>query len=170
VDCISKGKAHKRYEFGAKVSIAVTLHEGFVLGARSYPGNPYDGHTLYDQLQPVETLTGVKPQRAFVDRGYRGHGVTDTAVYISGQKRGVTAQIKRELKRRSAVEPEIGHMKQDGMLSSSTLKGEQGDAINALLAACGHNLRKILNALRALLRLLLWAMSPIEKPMTAMAT
>jgi len=169
VDCISKGKAHKRYEFGVKVSVAVSLHEGFVLGARSYPGNPYDGHTLYDQLQQVETLTGIRPERAYVDRGYHGHGVTDTKVYISGQRRGVTAQIKRELKRRSAVEPEIGHMKQDGLLGRSYLKGEQGDAINALLAACGHNLRKILNALRALWRWMFWAGYAFEARQTGMA-
>lgn len=80
VDCISKGKAHKRYEFGVKASIAVTARESFIVGARSYPGNPYDGHTLADQLQQVETLTGRTPEAYFVDRGYRGSGVKDVAV------------------------------------------------------------------------------------------
>ncbi|QDD96870.1 Transposase (plasmid) [Roseomonas mucosa] len=74
VDCISKGKARVRYEFGTKVSIATTLAGGFVVGMRSMPGNPYDGHTLADALQQVETLTEQRPSLAVVDRGYRGHG------------------------------------------------------------------------------------------------
>ena len=90
-----------------------------------------------------------KPRRCYVDRGYRGHGVTDTAVYISGQRRGLTHSIRRELKRRSAVEPEIGHMKRDGHLGRCYLKGQEGDAMNVLLVACGHNLRKILASLRS---------------------
>jgi IS5 family transposase len=89
VDCISKGKAHKRYEFGVKASIAVTAREAFIVGARSYPGNPYDGHTLADQLQQVETLTACKPETCFVNRGYKGSGVEDVRVLIAGQKRGV---------------------------------------------------------------------------------
>jgi transposase, IS5 family len=74
VDCISKGKARVRYEFGTKVSVATTHKEGFVVGMRSMPGNPYDGHTLREALEQVEILTGTRPKRAFVDRGYRGHG------------------------------------------------------------------------------------------------
>lgn len=150
VECIAKGKAHKRYEFGVKASFATTNRKGFVIGARSYPGNPYDGHTLSDQLQQVKTLTGVYPQRCYVDRGYRGHGVTQAEVYVAGQKRGITAAIKRELKRRNAIEPEIGHMKNDGHLGRCYLKGQHGDAINVLLVASGHNLRKLLALLRAL--------------------
>ncbi len=114
VECISKGKAHKPYEFGVKTSIAVTNKEGFV------------------------------------DRGYRGHEVKDTKVFISGQKRGVTRSIKKALKRRSAIEPEIGHMKNDGRLDRCYLKGAVGDAINVVMVAAGHNLRKILNKLRLL--------------------
>ena len=149
VEFISKGKAHKRYEFGVKASFATTNKQGFVVGARSYPHNPYDGHTLEDQLQQAETLTGVKPERCYVDRGYRGHGITRTKVFISGQRRGVTPTIKKELKRRSAIEPEIGHMKNDGHLGRCYLKGRDGDAMNVLLVACGHNLRKLLAWLRA---------------------
>ena len=149
VECISKGKAHKRYEFGVKASLATTSKTGFVIGARSLPGNPYDGHTLAEQLEQVQILTGITPERSYVDRGYRGHGVTQTKVFISGQKRGVTRTIKRELKRRSAIEPEIGHMKNDGHLGRCYLKGQIGDAMNVLLVACGHNLRKILAWLRS---------------------
>jgi IS5 family transposase len=89
VDCISKGKAHKRYEFGTKVSVATTNRGGFVVGMRALPGNPYDGHTLSEALEQVEILTDQKPEFAFVDRGYRGHGVENVKVFISGARRGV---------------------------------------------------------------------------------
>lgn len=147
-ECISKGKAHKPYEFGVKASFAVTHKEGFVIGAQSCPGNPYDGHTLEPQLNQVTRLTGETPDQCFVDKGYRGHGIKKTAVFLSGQKRGVTKSIRKALKRRSAIEPEIGHMKSDGLLGRCYLKGSIGDAMNVVLVAAGHNLRKILNQLR----------------------
>jgi transposase, IS5 family len=150
VDCISKGKARVRYEFGTKVSVATTHKEGFVVGMRSMPGNPYDGHTLREALEQVETLTEIRPKRAFVDRGYRGHGVQTTAVYIAGQKRGLTPALQRDLRRRSAIEPMIGHMKTDGRLSRCALKGTLGDALHAVLCGCGHNIRMLLAHIRAL--------------------
>lgn len=149
VECISKGKVHKTYEFGVKASIAITNKEGFALGAMSCPNNPYDGHTLKQQLDQVQDLIGNKNsiKQCFVDRGYRGHGIKDIQVFISGQKRGVTNSIKKLLKRRSAIEPEIGHMKNDGRLNRNYLKGKMGDIQNVVLCASGHNLRKILNKL-----------------------
>jgi transposase, IS5 family len=159
VACISKGKAHKKYEFGNKVSVCVTNREGFILGAQGLEGNPYDGHTLKDALDQVTELTGVKPQRCYVDRGYRGHGVTDTEVFLSNQKRKVTPTIKREMKRRSAIEAVIGHQKTEGSLGWNRLRGVLGDQINALMAAIGYNLRLILKALSFLLKIFkeLWA-------------
>jgi IS5 family transposase len=155
VDCISKGKAHKRYEFGTKVSVATTNRSGFVVGMRALPGNPYDGHKLAEALEQVEILTDQRPEMAFVDRGYRGHGVEDVKVFISGARRGVTRTIARLLRRRSAIEPMIGHMKNDGRLTRSTLKGTDGDALFAVLCGCGHNIRMILRHLRAVLRQLI---------------
>jgi IS5 family transposase len=149
VDCISKGKAHKRYEFGVKVSIATTLGSTFVVGARSYPGNPYDGHTLEDQIQQVETLTDVTVAECFVDRGYKGHGIDHTRVLMAGQKRGIGKADQRRLRRRNSIEPIIGHMKTDGKLARSFLKGVLGDALNVLLCACGQNVRKLLQWLRS---------------------
>ena len=148
-ECISKGKAAKKYEFGVKASLAVTNKEGFVIGAMSCPNNPYDGHTLKEQLDQVNALIPDKVQikQCFVDRGYRGHGIKNIKVFISGQKRGVTRHIKKLLKRRSAIEPEIGHMKNDGRLGRNYLKGKIGDMQNVILCASGHNLRKILNKL-----------------------
>jgi transposase, IS5 family len=155
VDCIAKGKARVRHEFGTKVSVATTLAEGFVVGMRSLPGNPYDGHTLPDALQQVETLTDQRPRPVVVDRGYRGHGVKDTTVLISDRRRGLTPRLARLLRRRSAIEPEIGHMRTDGRLARCALKGLLGDAIFARLCGCGHNIRKLLAHLRALLTALL---------------
>ncbi|MBP0447918.1 IS5 family transposase [Roseomonas sp. SSH11] len=158
VDCISKGKARIRFEFGTKVSVATTLTGGFVVGMRSMPGNPYDGHTLPDTLQQVETLTGQLPSLAVVDRGYRGHGAHGTTVLISGTRRGLTPHLRKLLRRRSAIEPEIGHMKSDGLLARCALKGTIGDALYAVLCGCGHNIRKILAHLRTLLIALLGAL------------
>jgi len=146
-ECLSKGKAHKRYEFGVKVSFATTNDSGYVVGAMSCPGNPYDGHTLNDQLSQVETLTQIRPTHCYVDRGYRGHGVTDVDVKISGQRR-LSRRQKQALRRRSAIEPEIGHVKNDGLLGRCFLKGTMGDAINVMLCGSGLNLRKLVAYLR----------------------
>ena len=134
----TKGKARVRYEFGSKVSVATTHKEGFVVGLRAMPGNPYDGHTLREALEQVEILTDTPPKRAFVDRGYRGHGVETADVYISGQRRGMTRSLKRDLRRRSAIEPSIGHMKTDGRLARCPLKGTLGDALHAVLCGRGR--------------------------------
>jgi IS5 family transposase len=155
VACIAKGKAHKKYEFGAKVSVAVTNREGLVIGIQAHAGNPYDGQTLAPALAQVERLTGVAPRRCYVDRGYQGHGVSgDTAVFVAGRRRGITPTVRRELRRRSAIEAMIGHMKLDGKLARNHLKGAVGDAIHALLCGAGHNLRLILRHLARLLRAL----------------
>ena len=151
VDCISKGKARVRYEFGCKVSVATTLAEGFVVGMRSLPGNPCDGHTLAEALEQIEILTDCRPRLAVVDRGYRGHGVETPRILISGSRRGLTASLAAALRRRSSIEPEIGHMKTNGRLARCGLKGPIGDAVLAVLCGCGHNIRKILAHLRALL-------------------
>ena len=157
VECIGKGKARSPYEFGVKVSIVATNRCApagqFVLHAQSLPGNPYDGHTLNDALEGAQRLTGLQIERAYVDKGYRGHDAPDPRrVFISGQKRGVFGVIKRELRRRSAIEPLIGHMKEEGHLGRCYLKGHAGDAANAILTAVGHNFRRILAWLRNLLR------------------
>ena len=164
VECLAKGKAHKRYEFGVKVSVATTNREGLVIGMMALPGNPYDGHTLTAALDQIERMTGVAVARAYVDRGYRGHGLDNRRVFISGQRRGVTPTIRRELRRRSAIEPVIGHMKSDGRLDRNFLAGARGDATNALLCGAGYNLRLILNYLRRLLRALILMLTSSQPP------
>ena len=148
VECIAKGKAHRKYEFGVKVSVATTNRDNFVVGMFAEHGNPYDGHTLSRALRQICEITSKAVKRCYVDRGYRGHGIKDTDIFISGRKRGMTPQMKRELKRRSAIEPVIGHMKTEGKLDRNYLAGELGDKINALLCGAGHNIRIILRKLR----------------------
>lgn len=144
VKCISKGKVHKKYEFGCKASIVLTHKEGFVLGSEALEGNPFDGHTLKQVIENAEKISSKPIERIFVDKGYRGHGIKDKDVFISGQRKGVTSWIKKELKRRSAIEPHIGHMKNDGKLGKNYLKGVLGDKLNAILCGIGHNLRLII--------------------------
>jgi IS5 family transposase len=162
VECIGKGKASAPYEFGMKASIVTTNGRApggqFVLHARALPGNPYDGHTLRGIIEDTQRLIGRDIERAYVDRGYRGHDVENPRrVFISGQKRGVFGRIKRELRRRSAIEAVIGHMKTDGHLGRCYLKGRAGDAANAILSAVGYNLRSVLAWLRIILRTILFA-------------
>jgi IS5 family transposase len=124
-----------------------------VLHAKALPGNPYDGHTLRDVIDQTQKLTGREMERAYVDKGYRGHDTEHPRrVFISGQKRGVFGIIKRELRRRSAIEPVIGHLKAGGHLGRCYLKDRAGDAANAILSAVGYNFRRILAWLSALLR------------------
>jgi transposase, IS5 family len=163
VECIGKGKASAPYEFGVKASIVSTNARApggqFVLHAKALPGNPYDGHTLRAVIEDTQRLTGCEIERAYVDKGYRGHDTANPRrVFISGQKRGVFGAIKRELRRRSAIEPVIGHLKAEGHLGRCYLKGRAGDAANAILTAAGYNFRRILAWLRDLLRLILIAL------------
>ena len=156
VECIGKGKARAPYEFGVKVSLTTTNKRSkggqFILHAKALPGNPYDGHTLREVWEETEALTGRKIERAYVDKGYRGHNAPKPLrVYRSGQKRGVHGQIKKELRRRSAIEAVIGHCKTDGHLDRNFLKGRLGDQINAVMSAVGYNFRLILRWLRYLL-------------------
>ena len=159
--CIAKGKAAKPYEFGCKVSLVLTHKQGLALSSMALPENEFDGHTLDKSLRKAEELAGTKILEGFVDKGYKGHGITDTKIYISGQRRGITKAIKKRLKRRSAIEPHIGHMKSDGNLRRNFLKGILGDALNALLCAVGHNLRMILRKIISFF--MLWIPNAIQE-------
>lgn len=147
VCCIAKGKADKHYEFGCKVGLVLTHKQGLVLSGQALHENPYDGHTLKSGLAHAELMSGIPIEQAFVDKGYKKHEVTDVQVFMTGQK-GLSPSQYKALKRRSAIEPHIGHMKQEGKLARNYLKGAIGDALQAVLVAVGHNLRLILNYLR----------------------
>jgi IS5 family transposase len=170
VECIGKGKAHRPYEFGVKVSVATPLHRcrggQFVAHVAALPGNPYDGHTLAKVIPAITQQIGTSLTRVIADAGYRGHNAPLTPglrVFTSGQKRGVTDQIKRELRRRPAVEPVIGHLKEEHRMGRNYLAGRAGDAANAVLAAVGYNFRLLLAWLADLLCVLL-AIALLDDP------
>ncbi len=120
-------------------------------------------------IEETQALTGREIERIYVDKGYRGHKAPKPlSVFMSGQKRGVHGAIKRELRRRSAIELVIGHMKSDGYLDRNYLKGRDGDHTNAVLSAVGYNLRLILAWLRQLLRLILIAIRGDRSPPSAL--
>lgn len=159
VECIGKGKAHKKYEFGVKTSIATTHKSNFVVGIKALPGNPYDGHTLKEALDQVEELTGIRPDESYVDLGYRKHDETETTIYIARSNAAhKTYALRRDMKRRNAIEPIIGHLKSDGTLGRNYLKGSAGDKINALFSGIGYNLRQILRKLRLFWLCILWVL------------
>ncbi len=150
VECLAKGKVRVLYEFGVKVSITTTHKEGPVVGARSMLGNPYDGHTLADALEQAAILSDASPEVAIVDRGYKGFTIDGVKIYHPGLRRGITRGLRAMIRRRSGIEPAIGHMKTDGRLDRNRLKGALGDAMHAVLCGAGHNLRMILRKLQFL--------------------
>jgi IS5 family transposase len=162
VECIGKGKAHAPHEFGIKVSVATTIKRSrggqFALHAKALPGNPYDGHTLATIIPQMEATIGAEIGRVLADAGYKGHNAPEShkfRVYTAGQKRRMTPAIKREMRRRAAIEPVIGHIKNEHRMGRNYLAHQQGDAINAILAAAGYNFRLLLNWLRLLSRRIL---------------
>jgi len=168
VECIGKGKAHRPYEFGVKVSVATPVKHSaggqFVAHVAALPGNPYDGHTLAKVIPGIEALVGNVLDRIVADAGYRGHNAPPDykfKVYTAGQKRRVTEQVKRDFKRRAAIEPVIGHLKDDHRMGRNYLAHSSGDAINAVLAAAAYNFRRLIAWLRLLLLQILLFFSPV---------
>jgi transposase, IS5 family len=166
VECIGKGKPHKPYEFGVKVSMATTLKHSaggqFITHVKAMPGKPYDGHTLATVIPEIEAQIGNTIQRIIADAGYKGHNAPAAyrfKVYTAGQKRGVTEHIRRQMRRRAAIEPVIGHSKNEHRMDRNYLLGSEGDANNALLAAVGYNFRRLLAWLAFLLSSILAAVT-----------
>lgn len=152
VECIGKGKARQPYEFGVKASIAVTHKSGLMVGARTFPGNPYDGHILAAQLEQTTILledVGRAPKEVVVDLGFRGVEADNPSVEIihRGKYKSLSRPQRRWLKRRQAVEPAIGHLKADHRMDRCWLKGQLGDALQAVLCAAGYNLRWLMRAM-----------------------
>ncbi len=155
VECIGKGKARQPYEFGVKVGIATTERGNLIVGARAFPGNPYDGHTLAEQLEQATILMqdvkgAPKPHTAIVDLGYRGVEVPGVEIIHRGRIKRLSAHARRLLKRRQAIEPVIGHLKDDCGLRRNWLKGAEGDVLHPVLCAAGYNLRWLLRAVTRL--------------------
>ena len=142
-----------------------------MLHAKALHGRPYDGHTLGAVITETQDLTGVEIKRAYVDKGYVGHNAPKPLrVYRSGQKPGVHGQIKKELRRRAAIEPVIGHLKSEGHLDRNYLKGRHGDQANAVLTAAGHNFRLVLRWPRKLLCKIIADLIAVMLPVPALRT
>ena len=182
VQCISKGKEHKKYEFGNKVSIVHTQTTGVIVGALGFR-NQYDGHTLEKTLEQTERLTGKAPNTATVDRGYKGRSkIGETLIQIPKpfNTRTTSAyqqqKLKKSFKRRAAIEPTISHLKTDHRLSRNFYKGIVGDNINVMLAAAAFNFKRMMNKWKAsflsflqnliFMIYLLWQHSTINKKMS----
>ena len=171
VECVGKGKAHKPFEFGVKVSVATPLNRcrggQFVAHVKALPGNPYDGHTLASVIPALEAMIGAELARVVTDAGYKGHHAPKEKrfqVYVAGQKRGLTAAIRRAFRRRAAVEPVIGHLKAEHRMGRNYLAHSAGDAINAVLAAVGYNFRLLLRWLALLCALIAAALGHATRP------
>ena len=150
VEVIAKGKARTPYEFGVKVGITSTLKGNLILGARSFPNNPYDGHTLAEQLEQASILSNSTIKDVYVDLGYRGvdDQNPDVSIKHRGKYKRLNDKERRLLKRRQAIEPIIGHLKSDHRMNRCHLKGAEGDAIHAVLCAAGYNIRWLLRMIR----------------------
>lgn len=148
VYCVSKGKEHKKYEFGSKASIILTKRSGIIVGAYSLEKNEYDGHTLSRALEQCEQIRGVRPSVATADRGYRGKTkIGETEIHIPMPPKKTMSQYEKRkersrFRRRASIEPVIGHLKTDNRLSRNFLKGITGDQINVMLASSAFNFKK----------------------------
>lgn len=169
VYCISKGKAHKKYEYGCKASVVLTQNTGIIVGAMTFRKNVYDGHTLEEALQQATDLTGNAPKTATVDRGYQGkQQLGQTRIYLPKPplKRDSPYQKRKKRKhhrRRAAIEPVIGHLKSDHRAARNFLKGQMGDSMNFMMAAAGFNFRKLMVKLQQIKRWLFSEMDLIPK-------
>ena len=155
VECISKGKARNRYEFGVKVSLAITHKHGLIVGAKRFAGNPFDGHTLAAQITQCNGLiesSGKAVKQAFVDLGYRGVDADNPGVHVvhRGRIKSMSKAQRKQLKRRQAIEPTIGHVKHDNRMIRCHLQGSTGDALHAMACAAGYNIRWLMRAMRQL--------------------
>lgn len=155
--CIAKGKTSKKYEFGCKASITATQQGHFIVGMQTYDGCPNDVTTLKGALIQTSEITGRYPREVYCDKGYRGkarHSELDCEIFIPGMKGQPSVSCKKRLKRRNAIEPIIGHLKSDYGMDRNNLSGRMGDEINALMAACGFNMMKLLKQIITILCLI----------------
>ena len=153
VECICKGKVNQRYEFGCKVGIITTAKTNWILGTQAYKGNPYDGDTLEKNLEQAQDISEIAIKQAVVDQGYRGRKVEDILIsVVPRNKQGKKKKLRHWWRRRNAIEPVIGHLKSEHRLANNKLAGQLGDQMNAILASCGFNFKKLLKAFWALFR------------------
>ena len=161
VKCYSKGKEHKRFEFGSKVSILVTQKTGVIVGALNFNSTMHDSKTLALALQQHKRLTDTEAKNIFVDRGYRGpKTINETTICVPKPDKNITKTKRKKHSRRAAIEPVIGHLKSDYRMNRNFLKGVMGDEINVLLSAAAMNFKRVMNLWKQ--RLNNWANEILE--------
>jgi IS5 family transposase len=151
--CIAKGKAHKKFEFGSKVSLAVVPGVNIIVGVKNFNGNPNDSKTLEPALDNVEQISGIKFKNAIVDRGYKGKKQVNGTIIVTPQPPNTKqpyskVTMRKKCRARAAVEPVIGHVKHDCRMARNYLKGTIGNDINANLAAAGFNFKGLLRKIK----------------------
>lgn len=169
--CMSKGKDHKKYEFGTKAAVAKTKDSNILIGALAFDKNRYDGHTLPEVFAQIKRLIGHVPEICLGDRGYRGKSkIHNTRIHIpkpprKNASKAMQAQMRKRFQRRAAIEPVIGHLKSDHRLDRNYLKGFAGDQINLLMAAAAFNFKKWMREvyfwLQNIRQLFFWMRRPI---------
>jgi IS5 family transposase len=150
VHCYSKGKEHKKYEFGSKVSILITQKTGVIVGALNFDQTIHDSKTLPTVIDQYTRLTNRQAKEVFVDRGYSGPKmIGETKINMPRPQKNITITQRKKHKRRAAIEPCIGHLKQNYRLGRNFLKGSYGDSINLLMAAAAMNFKRMMNLWKA---------------------
>lgn len=149
VKCYTKGKAHKKFEFGSKASVLITQNSGVIVGALNFNENIHDSKTLLPVLEQYERLNSRKPTEVYADRGYRGpKQVNEVSIKVPAPNKNITKAERKRHSRRAAIEPVIGHLKFDYRLMRNFLKGSAGDSINLLLSAAAFNFKRVMNLWR----------------------
>ncbi len=144
--CYTKGKEHKKFEFGSKAALLITQRTGVIVGAVNFTETLLDSKTLIEALEQHKRLTGIQAKNIFLDRGYRGpKKINDTYLYTPKPDKNITTTKRRRHKRRAAIEPTIGHLKHDHRMIRNYLKGTVGDAMNLMLAASAMNFKRVMN-------------------------
>ena len=150
VKCFSKGKEHKKYEFGSKVAFLTTQKTGVIVGAMNFEENIHDSKTLPAAISQYERLTGIKAKEVFVDRGYQGpRQINGTPINVPKPDKNITLSKRKKHSRRAAIEPVIGHLKHNYRMLRNFLKGSFGDAVNAILSAAAMNFKRMMNLWKA---------------------
>ena len=165
VKCYTKGKEHKRFEFGSKVSILVTQRTGVIVGALNFNSTEHDSKTLGLAMEQHSRLTAKNVKNIFVDRGYRGpKTINETNICVPKPDKNITKTKRKRHSRRAAIEPVIGHLKSDYRMNRNFLKGVIGDEINVLLAAAAMNFKRVMNLWkRGIINLLFCILESIKK-------
>jgi IS5 family transposase len=150
VKCYTKGKEHKRFEFGSKVSLLITQKTGVIVGALNFNSTVHDSKTLHKAVEQYERLTNKKAKNIYVDRGYPGQKkINEINIHVPKPDKNITKTKRRRHSRRAAIEPVIGHLKRDYRMGRNFLKGIIGDEINVLMAAAAMNFKRVINLWRS---------------------